>query len=290
MQFLRINRLNDIVIKMGNEQKSKVKKGRIILKNLTKEQRGNILNKGGGAMAGVAGQMGIMSLMSFVTSSETQAATPDLIEVGDEAVVEPVVVYTEAPFADSVNDDMSFNEAFASARSEVGAGGIFEWKGNSYNTYTKEEFDRMTDEEQGDYVESIEGQVISVEETTEAEINNELDVIEGETIDFDGDGVNDAMYVDADGNDEIDLMVDNDGDGQVDEIIYDVTEDDIGDLEDEMNDNDEVMVDEEDFEDTDFEEDTTIAYDNSEDIDADDWSDVDASYDIDNDVDMSDFA
>lgn len=39
---------------------------------------------------------------------------------------EPVLVAT------SVNDDMSFNETFAAARHEVGAGGAFEWHGNIY--------------------------------------------------------------------------------------------------------------------------------------------------------------
>lgn len=41
--------------------------------------------------------------------------------------------------ATGVNDEMSFNEAFAAARSEVGAGGAFEWRGNVYGTYYAEE-------------------------------------------------------------------------------------------------------------------------------------------------------
>lgn len=37
--------------------------------------------------------------------------------------------------AHSVNDDMSFNEAFAAARREVGPGGAFVWHGRVYGTY-----------------------------------------------------------------------------------------------------------------------------------------------------------
>ena len=111
------------------------RKGRIILKNLTKEQRKKILNFGGGAFVSAAGNAGIISLMSFVSSNDAQAAVPqsELLD-GANTGVEPIVIYTEAPFAGGISDDMSFNEAFATARAEVGAGGIFEWKGNSYNT------------------------------------------------------------------------------------------------------------------------------------------------------------
>ena len=57
----------------------------------------------------------------------------------------------EVAVAQSVNDDMSFGEAFSAARSEVGAGGVFEWHGNIYNTYTKEEWDNMSQEQRDEY-------------------------------------------------------------------------------------------------------------------------------------------
>lgn len=46
-----------------------------------------------------------------------------------------------APVAgsDTVNDDMSFEQAFAAAREKVGAGGIFVWHGEAYNTFYAEE-------------------------------------------------------------------------------------------------------------------------------------------------------
>lgn len=53
--------------------------------------------------------------------------------------------------ATSVNDDMTFNEAFAAARAEVGPGGCFEWHGNVYGTYTAEEWNHMTAEERAEW-------------------------------------------------------------------------------------------------------------------------------------------
>jgi len=46
-----------------------------------------------------------------------------------------------APMAGTgtVSDDMSFSEAFSSAREELGAGGVFAWHGQYYNTFYAEE-------------------------------------------------------------------------------------------------------------------------------------------------------
>lgn len=62
----------------------------------------------------------------------------------------------EAPVADEiphahVSDSMSFSEAFAAARAEVGPGGSFTWHGKVYGTYYKNEWDSMSSEEQRDF-------------------------------------------------------------------------------------------------------------------------------------------
>lgn len=57
----------------------------------------------------------------------------------------------EVSVASSVSDEMSFSEAFAAAREEVGPGGVFEWNGNVYNTYYAEEWDNMSDEEREEF-------------------------------------------------------------------------------------------------------------------------------------------
>jgi len=53
--------------------------------------------------------------------------------------------------ATSVSDKMTFAQAFAAAREELGPGGVFEWNGKLYGTFYKEEWDSMTPEEKAEY-------------------------------------------------------------------------------------------------------------------------------------------
>lgn len=57
----------------------------------------------------------------------------------------------EVPVATSVNDDMSFTDAFNAAREEVGSGGVFEWHGYIYSTFTDEEWNSMSEAEREEY-------------------------------------------------------------------------------------------------------------------------------------------
>lgn len=45
----------------------------------------------------------------------------------------------------------SFEDAFAQARAQVGPGGVFEYNGNLYGTYTAQEWDNMSAEERAEY-------------------------------------------------------------------------------------------------------------------------------------------
>jgi hypothetical protein len=47
-----------------------------------------------------------------------------------------------------VSDDMSFAEAFAEARQQLGPGGVFEWRGGVYGTYYATEWNAMSSAEQ----------------------------------------------------------------------------------------------------------------------------------------------
>lgn len=53
--------------------------------------------------------------------------------------------------ATGVTDEMSFSEAFASARAELGAGGYFVWHGNVYGTYYADEWNNMSEAEQNQF-------------------------------------------------------------------------------------------------------------------------------------------
>lgn len=60
-----------------------------------------------------------------------------------------------------VNDNQSFSEAFADARAQVGPGGVFEWHGNVYGTYYKEEWDNMTPAERHGFQTKIDYQDVT---------------------------------------------------------------------------------------------------------------------------------
>lgn len=92
----------------------------------------------GGAAAGVA-----LGAAATVLSSGTPVDGAEAH--GGEEV--PTWSDGEVPVAHGVNDDMSFTEAFNTARTEVGPGGAFEWHGNIYHTYNKDEWDNMSAED-----------------------------------------------------------------------------------------------------------------------------------------------
>lgn len=106
--------------------------------------------------AAIGTGMGILlgTTTSFVTAKavgddgEQNPVKPNEDDVAEE---HPAWSDGEVQIATTVTDDMSFNEAFATAREEVGPGGTFEWNGGVYGTYTAEEWDNMTPEEREEY-------------------------------------------------------------------------------------------------------------------------------------------
>ena len=68
-----------------------------------------------------------------------------------EELSNPEWVDDQIQVATTVNDNMSFGEAFATARAEVGPGGCFEWHGNIYGTYTADEWNNMTVEQRTEW-------------------------------------------------------------------------------------------------------------------------------------------
>lgn len=72
----------------------------------------------------------------------------------------------EASVATQVNDNMSFDEAFAAARHETGQGGVFLWRGELFNTYYKEEWNAMTPEQKSEFVHSLDYKDITTAPST----------------------------------------------------------------------------------------------------------------------------
>lgn len=179
---------------------------------------------------------------------------------GGDATVTDTTETVHAPYhpslqmATSVNDDMSFAEAFKAARAEVHAGGVFEWHGQVYGTYYGDEWDALSPADQSAFTASTskvvhehtaapekdehlaqndepviedhkqddeqseqplkeepnhdtaEVTVTSIEYDPENEANFAyvtVDETEVVLADIDNDGVFDVMYVDENGNGEV---------------------------------------------------------------------------------------
>ena len=58
-----------------------------------------------------------------------------------------------------VSEDMSFTDAFNSARAQVGPGGVFHWHGGIYSTYTTDEWDQMTAESRESYAQTVKPEI-----------------------------------------------------------------------------------------------------------------------------------
>ena len=146
--------------------------------------------------------------------------------------------------AEGVNDEMSFSEAFAAARAEVGPGGAFEWRGNVYGTYTAEEWNNMTAEDRQEYYSHFnwsnagssskeepaeESQDDGIEVHTVAEPGSAAESSQGDQevevlgVVYDSENNANIAAMVVDGHDAI--MVDMDNDGVFDVMAVDVNGD-----------------------------------------------------------------
>ena len=106
----------------------------------------------------------LMGVLPIAAIGGVEAANHDggyragVIET-DESMVENVEEYAfldtaslgPIPVASTVSGASSFSQAFSSARHEVGPGGVFQWKGNLYSTYTADEWGRLSSEQQSEF-------------------------------------------------------------------------------------------------------------------------------------------
>lgn len=90
----------------------------------------------GGVPGLVLGSAGAALASELSRSTENAIENQNEDNTNDDGIRLP----DDVTVASSVSDDMSFSEAFAAARAEVGPGGVFSWHGNLYNTYTQEEW------------------------------------------------------------------------------------------------------------------------------------------------------
>ncbi len=97
-------------------------------------------------IGGIGIGAGAVLLSSFKKGGDEPEARKE--EVGDFNTLADQTTDGNIPVAHSVTDDMSFSEAYAAARAEVGPGGAFSWHGQVYSTYTEAEWNAMSAQEQ----------------------------------------------------------------------------------------------------------------------------------------------
>lgn len=180
-----------------------------------------------------AGNANAAPLQNDELSNQTSAETPDSEQQQNTQEV-------SLPVA-KLHNELSFGEAFAQARAEVGPGGVFIWHGGIYNTYTVEEWNTMTPQQKIDFAHQVNPEYrahdiptptdahpevvvhVVVEDTPDQSSNSiDVSIVEKQIAhNFDmGEDVHIVGYANAAGH----LVVgyDTTGDGQADVAIIDV--------------------------------------------------------------------
>lgn len=96
-----------------------------------------------------------------VEDSNLQNAASNEASVTEETEVQTsdVQVANSSLHLAASHDGLSFGEAFAAARAEVGPGGVFYWHGGIYNTYIAEEWNAMTPAQKHDFAQLVQPQI-----------------------------------------------------------------------------------------------------------------------------------
>ncbi len=114
----------------------------------------------GGFVAGAA--VGVGATAAAHTQSQPLETAEEIVDKAEEVAEKPEesVLAPEPEQAILANDEGirfahvdadNFNEAFAQARAQVGAGGVFEYEGKLYATYMADEWEEMSSQERADF-------------------------------------------------------------------------------------------------------------------------------------------
>lgn len=106
-----------------------------------------------GILMGAAGALAAQSVAAENPAEENPTADDETTSVPDGVQVA------------EVRQNLSFGQAFAEAREQVGAGGVFVWHGNIYNTFTAEEWNAMDSEQRNEFAQSVQPLVSVAEQT-----------------------------------------------------------------------------------------------------------------------------
>lgn len=129
------------------------KKGGLKWKEVTIGGVSGILLGGAGSFAATAATLSNAEDVVAENAEENVENSAEENATAEEAAH----VVAHGNVAAGVNDNMSFNEAFAAARSEVGAGGCFVWHGNVYGTYYANEWNSMSPAQRDEFASQTTG-------------------------------------------------------------------------------------------------------------------------------------
>ena len=201
----------------------------------------------------LGGVSGILMGAGLLYAGQTVAATKtDVPEEATDATTTDAAT-AEAQQADSateatlpvaqMHNEMSFGEAFAAARAEVGPGGVFIWHGGIYNTYTADEWNAMTPQQKNDFAHQVNPEVrahevptptdahpdVAAQPATDADVHTVSDTSDVQMVDpqvaqgyqaLEGEDVHIVGYANVDGHLAVGYDLNNDG--QADVAIIDV--------------------------------------------------------------------
>lgn len=111
----------------------------------------NAQSKGSWEQVTIGGVAGIVFGVGAATFTNARTAQEEGKTAHAHEALEPEVNEENVPMATCVDDGMTFSQAFSAARLEVGPGGVFEWHGKLYGTFTADEWAKMTAEQRHDF-------------------------------------------------------------------------------------------------------------------------------------------
>ena len=124
----------------------------------SKDNTQNAADKATWKKVAVGGAAGILLGASAMYATDAYASSPEETSEGEESAQAAANDNAGIKVAES-HDDLSFKDAFDAARAEVGPGGAFHWHGNTYSTFTADEWNNMTDAEKNDYAEAVKPEI-----------------------------------------------------------------------------------------------------------------------------------
>lgn len=197
----------------------------------------------GGFVAGAAVGAGTTAAASVPSTEPIQAEEVEAETVATEEAPAPeqAILANDEGIRYAHVDADNFSDAFAQARAQVGAGGVFEYQGRLYSTYTAEEWNSMSPAERAEYQSNVSGiassehshnttmaadratgepDVASDAEMVSTEpVDNEILVLGVETVETEDGQIMNVALVECEGDQA--LLVDVDNNGTIDVLIHD---------------------------------------------------------------------